>query len=158
MGYVYAMLHSPAYREKYVGFLKLDFPRIPFVDDRQTFEALANLGRELMQAHLLKTIPTNSKADITKGSDLIEKPVYDEKHQRIYINKEQYFSPIAKEAWDFSIGGAQVLQKYLKSREGRKLSLDEIETIQDVVKVLLFTTQHMQKIDAIWQPSRANPS
>jgi predicted helicase len=150
MGYVYAMLHSPAYREQYVEFLQIDFPRIPFVDDRHTFETLAKIGMELMQAHLLKTIPAAPKVDVTKGSHIVEKPVYDERNQRLYINKEQYFSPVAQEAWDFSIGGGQVLEKYLKSREGLKIALDEIETIQDVVKVLLFTTQHMQKIDEIW--------
>ena len=38
MGYIYAVLHSPNYREKYLEFLKIDFPRIPFVDDEKTFE------------------------------------------------------------------------------------------------------------------------
>jgi predicted helicase len=57
LGYIYAVLHSPAYRQKYAEFLKIDFPRIPFVDDRQTFEKLAALGWRLVQAHLLKDIP-----------------------------------------------------------------------------------------------------
>ena len=54
--------------------------------------------------------------------------------------------------WNFHIGGYQVLDKYLKSRKGRELSLDEIENIINVVKVLRFTIDQMQEIDATWQP------
>ena len=38
LGYIYAILHSPTYRQKYPDFLKTDFPRIPFVNQRKTFE------------------------------------------------------------------------------------------------------------------------
>ena len=47
--YVYAVLHNPAYREKYQQNLKREFPRIPFYDD---FEQWADWGRELMDLHL----------------------------------------------------------------------------------------------------------
>src|SRR5690606_6710826 len=30
LDYIYAVLHSPTYREKYKEFLKIDFPRIPY--------------------------------------------------------------------------------------------------------------------------------
>jgi predicted helicase len=30
LDYIYAVLHSPTYREKYKEFLKIDFPRVPF--------------------------------------------------------------------------------------------------------------------------------
>ena len=29
LAYIYAVLHSPRYRERYKEFLKIDFPRIP---------------------------------------------------------------------------------------------------------------------------------
>ena len=37
LDYIYAVLHSPAYREKYKEFLKIDFPRIPYPKDANTF-------------------------------------------------------------------------------------------------------------------------
>jgi len=155
LGYIYAVLHSPTYRAKYQEFLKIDFPRIPFVDDRKTFEALSKLGWELVQAHLLKGIPKEPKVDVTKGGFEVEKPAYDEKQQRLYINKDQYFSPVPKAVWEFHLGGYQVLDKYLKSRKGRTLSLDEIENIQNIVKTLAFTILQMQKIDEGWKPRPA---
>ena len=152
LGYIYAVLHSPTYRQKYLDFLKIDFPRIPFVDDREAFETLSQLGWELMQAHLLKTIPDALTVDVTAGDFRVEKPRHDSRHERLYINKTQYFSPVPQDVWEFHIGGYQVLDKYLKSRKGRILSLDEIENIQNVVNVLRFTIDQMERIDTCWKP------
>ena len=93
LGYIYAVLHSPTYRETYLDFLKIDFPRIPFVDTREAFETLSQLGSELIQAHLLKTIPDSLTVDIIAGDFKVEKPHYDPQHERLRINKTQYFSP-----------------------------------------------------------------
>ena len=152
LGYVYAVLHSPTYRETYLDFLKIDFPRIPFVNQRSTFEALAALGWELVQAHLLKSIPQELNVAVTKGDFKVEKPTYDPQHERLRINKTQYFSPVPRDVWAFHIGGYQVLDKHLKSRTGRTLSLDEIENVQNVVNVLRFTIDQMKRIDECWKP------
>lgn len=149
LGYIYAVLHSPTYRSKYIEALRIDFPRIPFVEDKKTFEELSALGWQLVQAHLLDEIPTTSEIAINKGSMEIEKAVYNEQQQRLYINKDQYFSPLSKNVWEFKIGGYPVLDKYLSSRKSRKLSLDEIENVQALVKALSFTITQMQKIDEI---------
>jgi type I restriction-modification system DNA methylase subunit len=151
LGYIYAVLHSTTYRSKYLEFLKIDFPRIPFVADVATFEKLSMLGWQLVQAHLLKEIPAMPEVDINKGNMQVEKPVYDEKRQRLYINRDQYFSPVPQDVWEFYIGGYQVLDKYLKSRKGREFTLDEIENVQNIVKVLAFTITQMQKIDEVWE-------
>jgi len=152
LGYIYAVLHSPTYRRKYAEFLKTDFPRIPFVDERQLFEKLSKLGWQLVQAHLLKDIPATLKVDITKGPDTVGKPVYAAPQQRLYFNAEQYFAPVPEDVWNFHIGGYQVLDKYLKSRRGRELTLDEKENIIAVVKVLRFTIDRMHEIDEVWRP------
>ena len=152
LSYIYAVLHSPTYRQKYPDFLKIDFPRIPFVNQRKTFEALSALGSELIQAHLLKTIPDALTVDVTAGDFEVEKPRYDPQHERLHINKTQYFSPVPADVWAFHIGGYQVLDKYLKSRKGRTLSLDEIENVQNVVNVLRFTIDQMRRIDVRWKP------
>jgi predicted helicase len=47
--YVYAVLHHPAYREKYAINLKREFPRIPFYAD---FWQWADWGDRLMNLHL----------------------------------------------------------------------------------------------------------
>lgn len=46
--YVYAVLHNPAYREKYARNLKAEFPRIPFYSD---FRQWAAWGKRLIDLH-----------------------------------------------------------------------------------------------------------
>jgi len=151
-GYIYAILNNITYRRKYIEFLKIDFPKIPLVDNPETFERLSALGWQLVQAHLLLDIPESLKVDLTRGNDAVEKPVYVATQQRLYINDEQYFSPVPDDVWSFHIGCYQVMDKYLRYRKGRELSLDEKENIMNVVKVLRFTIDLMQEIDEIWKP------
>jgi predicted helicase len=47
--YVYAVLHHPAYREKYAANLRRELPRIPFAPD---FAAFATAGEELAALHV----------------------------------------------------------------------------------------------------------
>lgn len=55
LDYIYAVLHSPTYREKYKEFLKIDFSRVPYPKNRETFWQLIKLGGELRQIHLLES-------------------------------------------------------------------------------------------------------
>jgi len=152
LGYVYAILYSSVYRKKYQTFLKGDFPRVPFVEDVATFQRLSAVGIALVQAHLLNPVPIGSEIEITKGSDLLKKAFHVKQDRRLYINESQYFWPVADNIWNFQIGAYQVLDSYLKIREGRKLTLDEIENIMDTIKVLEFTEARVSEIDSLWQP------
>jgi len=75
LDYIYAVLHSPSYRDKYKEFLKIDFPRVPYPSDADTFWQLVELGGELRQIHLLEhpvvddfitTYPEAGSNEITK--------------------------------------------------------------------------------------------
>ncbi len=52
--YVYAVLHSPTYRERYAEFLKIDFPRVPFTGELKLFRALCKKGADLVALHLME--------------------------------------------------------------------------------------------------------
>jgi len=98
MSYIYAVLHSPTYRSKYADFLKTDFPRIPYTDDYTVFSALAEIGWDLISAHLQKkaelhTLYKGMGSFGVKGDNTVEKPHYTEAQQRLYINSDQYFAP-----------------------------------------------------------------
>ena len=47
--YVYAVLHHPAYRERYAANLKRELPRVPFAPD---FRAFADAGARLADLHI----------------------------------------------------------------------------------------------------------
>ncbi|MDD9816343.1 MAG: N-6 DNA methylase [Gammaproteobacteria bacterium] len=147
--YVYAVLHSPAYRKRYAGFLKSDFPRLPLVSDKKLFYRLAKLGAQLADVHLMRApAPENPAVKYPEaGSHKVEKVRHDEKKQRVYINKTQFFAGVPKDDWDFFIGGYQVLDKWLKSRMNRVLSAEEVKHYQRLVAVIQKTRQLMKKVD-----------
>lgn len=152
LGCIYAVLHAPTYRSKYAEFLRIDFPRIPFPEKSADFDALSKLGWDLVQAHLLKKLPRKGLADFKgKGDRIVLKPRYSPQEQSVFINPDQSFRPVPQEVWDFHIGGYQVLDKYLKSRKGRELSLDEITHVAAVADSLAFTIDQMGKIDAAYR-------
>ena len=152
LGYIYAVLYAPTYRTRYAELLRMDFPRVPFPELADDLENLSVLGWALVQAHLLRELPRRGLATYHgKGDHTVEAVRYSSEEQAIWINKTQFFKPVPQAVWDFHIGGYQVLDKYLKSRKGRKLSLDEINHVAAVADSLAFTIEQMAAIDAAYR-------
>ena len=142
--YIYGVLHSPSYREKYREFLKIDFPRIPYPENKDNFEHYRKYGEQLRKLHLMTDVPQSNVTFPIGGDCVVDKSVYN--NGRVYINKTQYFDNVPQSAWEFYIGGYQPAQKYLKDRKGRELSVDEVEHYEKIITVLLETDRIMQEI------------
>lgn len=151
--YIYAVLYSNIYRTKYAEFLKIDFPRIPFTKDYETFSKLSILGEELVNLHLLKSqkLSTPIAKYSGTGEDTVEKVKYIESEHRVYINLNKYFENIAPEVFAYQIGGYQVLNKWLKDRTGRILTLFEIEQYCKIVTALFETIELQKQIDEVYK-------
>jgi predicted helicase len=144
--YIYAVLHSPAYRTKYKEFLKIDFPRIPYPTSAEEYHRLSALGNQLRKIHLMEEVPATKYAQFnTAGSNVVEKPEY--KGGSVWINKEQCFEDVPETAWNFYIGGYQPAQKWLKDRKGRELTFDDIAHYRKIITILLETDRLMKEID-----------
>jgi predicted helicase len=152
LGYIYGVLHAPTYRKRYAEFLRIDFPHIPFSESANDFDRLSEFGWELVQAHLLREFPRKGLGKYHgKGDNEVEAVRYSPQEQAIAINGMQSFKPVPEDVWNFHIGGYQVLDKYLKSRKGRKLTLDEIDHVAAVADSLAFTIEQMAKIDKAYR-------
>jgi predicted helicase len=168
LDYIYAVLHSPIYREKYKEFLKIDFPRIPYPENKDTFWKLVKLGGEIRQIHLLESPEVNEY--ITQypidGDNIVTKIKFEENYEiidgddtmliepvypmgRVYINDTQYFQMVPEVAWNFYIGGYQPAQKWLKDRKGRELGFEDILHYQKIIVALKRTDELMKEIDLI---------
>ncbi|MFN5891119.1 MAG: type ISP restriction/modification enzyme, partial [Dolichospermum sp.] len=55
--YIYAVFHSPQYRQRYSQFLKIDFPRLPLTSNNELFNQLVIKGEKLVNLHLMKNLP-----------------------------------------------------------------------------------------------------
>ena len=170
LGYIYATLHSPSYRATCAHFLARDFPRVPYPRDAKSFYALALLGLELIDVHLMTFVESVSVNFPIAGSNLISQVKY--QNGRVYINEAQYFDGVSKEVWDFYIGGYQPAQKWLKDRKNKPLrtarearelglgdghssdstcalSLGDLAQYAKILQVLGRTRELMQKIDEL---------
>jgi predicted helicase len=155
LDYIYAVLHSPTYREKYKEFLKIDFPRVPYPKNKETFWKLVKLGGEIREIHLLKS-PIVEKY-ITQypidGNNEVIKPLFISTslndRGKVYINETQYFDNVPEVAWNLYIGGYQPAQKWLKDRKERKLEFEDILHYQKIIVALTETDRLMKEIEKI---------
>ncbi|WP_240447529.1 type ISP restriction/modification enzyme [Helicobacter pylori] len=105
LGYIYALLYSPNYRKRYEGFLKIDYPKILFTENKDLFRVLSLLGIELIGLHVLnqeslnysfeklkdKTIGESCYKEAHERNPIIKKPSHNEPEKRLYINHNAYF-------------------------------------------------------------------
>src|SRR3990172_12572654 len=151
--YIYAVLYSNTYRTKYSEFLKTDFPRVPFTKDFELFRKMGKVGERLVSLHLM-TSPELDRpvARFEGGGDnKVEKPKYDSKTERVYINTSRYFEGVSPAAWEYRIGGYQVCDKWLKDRKGRTLNLEHIKHYCRVVTALHKTIEAQKGIDEVYE-------
>jgi predicted helicase len=162
LDYIYAILHSPSYRNKFKEFLKIDFPKVPYPKDQETFWKFVELGGKLRQLHLLEsekveqfitTYPQDGdnvvRRKYSKSSPGWELTDEESEIGRVWINDEQYFDLVPKKAWEFYIGVYQPAQQWLKDRKERQLSLEDIMHYQKIIVALTETDRLMKEIDEV---------
>jgi len=149
LDYIYAVLHSPTYRETYKEFLKIDFPRVPYPKDTQTFWALVALGSQLRQIHLLESPVVEKYATQypMDGDNVVRKVKYGAGN--VYINETQYFANVPPVAWAFYIGGCPPAQKWLKDRKDQELGSEDIFHYQNIIAALVETDRLMGEVDKV---------
>lgn len=146
LAYIYAVLHSLSYRERYKEFLKVDFPRIPLPKTAKEFNRLTAIGQQLIDLHLMNN--TQSWKCTTTFPEVGSQQVdfQEWKDGQVWINDKQYFGNVPESVWEFYIGGYQPAQKWLKDRKGRTLSFDEIKHYLHIIHALEETERLMKEI------------
>jgi predicted helicase len=159
--YVYAVLHHPAYREKYKLNLKREFPRIPFYDD---FWQWATWGQQLMQLHLnYETIepypltrddkdpnttrtPYKARLKAIKGASSGTGDSPGRPYGSIEIDTLTTLSGIPAEAWDYQLGNRSALEWVLDRYKERT---PKDPTIRDQFNTYRFRDYKEQVIDLL---------
>ena len=146
LGYIYAILFSPTYRERYYEFLKYGFPRIPLPTDIEYFRKLAALGQNLIHWHLLKDVqvPTRHRFE-GEGDAVVSKVRYAGGH--VWINPTQHFTDVPEAVWNYEIGAYQVCEKWLRDRKGSPLNHAEVRHYCAILVAVAETLQIMAEID-----------
>lgn len=121
--YVYGLLHSPHYRERFADDLRKALPRIPIVERAEEFIAFSKAGRRLAQLHLhyedyahkAEGVEVDER-DYTAADEYayyaVEKmrfPKKDERHTIIY-NGHITIHNIPAEAYDYVVNGKSAIE------------------------------------------------
>ena len=164
VAYIYAVFHSPGYRERYEALLKLDFPRVPLPESVDLFRRLAEAGHDLLALHLLESPklgkpitscagPRNPEVGRVGWSDgtvwLDAGKTSAREGHRATKPGTIGFQGVPEEVWDFHIGGYQVCHKWLKDRKGRTLSDEDVAHYQKIVVTLNETIRIMAEVDEV---------
>ena len=144
--YVYAVLHNPAYREKYEQNLKREFPRIPFYDD---FEQWAAWGKQLMDLHL--NYETVEKYPLKRlNTPPVAKPKTklkaDKINSVIQLDDNTSLSGITLQAWGYKLGNRSALEWVLDQYKEKK---PKDPTIAEKFNTYRFADYKEQVIDLL---------
>jgi len=120
LGYVYAVLYSESYRQRYRDLLQRSFPRIAFPRDPRLFAALSGLGRELIGLHLLQDPRLQDPSET-----------------------------IDPQAREYRIGAYPVLSRWLKARSGRALNVTEVREARRIAEALRWTLAVQARIEEV---------
>ena len=152
LGYIYAILFHKEYRKKYFDFLKIDFPKIPFVESKDYFLKFAKLGEELYNLHLgnlkiQKEVGEPMFKDNKNKNEKIVKAIYNENEKDLFVNESLYFKNVDKEVWEYKIGGYQVLDKYLKSHKNENIDYEHFENMIKILTRSIEIEAEISKLD-----------
>jgi len=156
LDYIYAVLHSPKYRDRYKEFLKIDFPRVPY-PSIDNFWRFVELGGKIRASHLMedarlddRIIDISGDGDMTITNKLNKKDTTIEADKvSLKINENISIANIPLIAWEFYIGGYQPAQKWLKDRVGRELTRSDLKHYNKIINALVRTDGLMKEIDEI---------
>ena len=77
--YVYGILHSPQYRERFAADLKKSLPRIPIVDNVEDFMTFYKAGKALAELHLnYEQVPPSPDVTATIADAVYKDPTSDD--------------------------------------------------------------------------------
>lgn len=115
--YVYGILHSPDYRERYADNLSKELPRIPAVKKAADFWAFSKAGRALADLHLnyetveLYPLTIEAKGTPSNADYRVEKMKFAKKGDKstVIYNHRITIKGIPEAAWDYVVNGKAAL-------------------------------------------------
>lgn len=145
--YIYALLHAKGYRRRYAELLRGGFARVPATGQAELFAALRGLGARLIALHARGARPEGELPGLPGPGAIARAPTRDEAG-RVWINHRQRFEGVAREAWEFTIGGHRPAVKWLADRRGRTLTEVDQRAYARMIAALRETAAIMGRVDA----------
>ena len=144
--YVYAMLHDPAYRQRYEVDLRREFPRVFFHDD---FAWWTQQGRELLDLHIgfemadPWPLERQDKEGVTPTKAILRA---DKARGAMTLDAQTTLVGVPDEAWEYRLGSRSALEWVLDQYKEKKV---KDPTIRERFNTYRFADHKEQVIDLL---------
>lgn len=163
MSYIYAVLHSPIYRTKYIELLKTEFPAIPMTKNKVIFNKYAKFGKKLIDLHLLANLIDDKSINVIfseiKGTFIFEKLEFANNCINITASPADktskggliVFKGVPTSIYDFEIGARKPIDLWIKNRIKDKvhIRIGDLQHIKNMIISIRETIKIMQLINAM---------
>lgn len=145
LAYVYGVLCSSAYAERFEVELEEPGPRVPLTLDPDLFAETVEIGEELLFLHTYGeryVTPPRARGIVRSGAARVTVPVsqdpehyprefvYDEQARELRVG-DGVFASVAPEVWAYGVSGLRVIRSWLgyrmKERTGKRTPLDHVQ-------------------------------
>ena len=163
--YTYALLHHPAYRERYQVNLKRDLPHIPFAPE---FWEFVEIGRRLADIHVHYEDQPQYKLDLIETQDMpldwrVEQMKFSKDKTQIKYNDFLTLAGIPAEAFQYRLGKRSALEwvvdQYRVKTDKRSGIVNDpnraddetyiVDLIRQVISVSLETVGIVEKLSVL---------
>jgi predicted helicase len=163
LAYIYAVLHSKIYREKYIVFLKTGFPAVPMTKNKNVFAQYAELGKKLIELHLLKRLPADTSIRVSlgdvKGDFCIDKLTYANSKIHLSVSLVNQssrgglitFEGVTPDIFDFEIGSRKPIDLWIKNRikDRAAIAVEDLQHIKNMIIAIKQTISVMAEIELL---------
>ena len=163
--YTYALLHHPAYRERYQANLKRDLPHIPYVPE---FWEFVDAGRRLADIHIHYEDQPQYKLDLIETPDMpldwrVEQMKFSKDKTQLKYNDFLTLAGIPAEAFQYRLGNRSALEwvvdQYRVKTDRRSGIVNDpnraddetyiVDLIRKVISVSLETGRIVEKLSGL---------
>ena len=143
LGYLLALLSAPVYQQQFHAELALGFPRVPFTTDVSLFHDAANAGREVLAVY---DLPAARGIRLDGRSGPITSARWEQR--RLHVTDGAWVSPVSRRAWEYSVSGYRVIDRWIAARVGVDLAADW-EVVDQLLRVVFAVEQMVTLSDRL---------
>jgi predicted helicase len=139
--YVYGLLHSPEYREKYSANLRLELPRIPMVKSSADFWAFVTAGERLADLHVNYENQQEYKLELIENPNeplswRVDKMRLSKDKTGVVYNGFLTLGGIPPQAFEYKLGTRSALEWVIRGIRRRKTNEAELLTTLTATTIL----------------------
>ncbi len=141
MDYIYGILNTPWYVEKYNDLLKQNYPRVPYPEDYDDFYAIASIGADLRKLHLFDYPLAGIETEIQFPCKMNVN-----NNGEIRVNNDTVIQ-LENDIWEFRIGACQVVKNWIKARVDEEITYEEFLHYVKIITAIETTLELRKKLN-----------